>query len=115
MDLGELLLASSNNDMYVANLNSGTVSVISTSSNAIVGSPISVGSQPSGVAYASNGDIYVTNTASNTVSVISTSSNAVVATNQSAVNLMELPIASLTATYTWPTLRWYGFGDKYVV
>ena len=62
----------------MANFGGNTVSVISTSSNAVVAT-ISVGSHPDGVAFASsNGDIYVANYGGNTVSVISTSSNAIV-------------------------------------
>ncbi len=52
----------SNGNIYVANENDGTVSVISTLSNKIVGNPLPVGSLPTGVAFvSSNGDIYVTN------------------------------------------------------
>jgi len=67
---------SANNDIYVANSNDGTVSVIG-ASNTVVGLPISVGSgpssNPSAIAFDStNNDIYVANTGNNTVSVIST-------------------------------------------
>ncbi len=63
---------SANGDVYVANLGSNTVSVISGSTNTAVGTPITVGSGPIGVAFDStNGDVYVANINSDSVSVIS--------------------------------------------
>jgi YVTN family beta-propeller protein len=54
-------------------------SVINTATNTVVGSPISVGAGPRGIAYDPvNGRMYVANSASNTVSVISTATNTVV-------------------------------------
>ena len=72
--------------VYVTNVGSNSVSVISTSSNSVV-STITVGSNPNGVAITPNGQyVYVANSqygssgGGNTVSVISTSSNSVVST-----------------------------------
>jgi YVTN family beta-propeller protein len=60
------------------------VSVIDTATNAVVGSPIPVGSdvlEPVGIAVTPNGaSVYVTNSNDRTVSVISTASNTVVDT-----------------------------------
>ena len=56
-------------DVYVANQNTGNVSVIS---GTTVVATVPVGSSPSGVAYdAGNGEVYVVNSGSNDVSVIS--------------------------------------------
>jgi YVTN family beta-propeller protein len=67
-------------EIFVTNYDSGTVSVISDSTNAVVAT-VSVETGPQGVAYDSGkGEIFVTNVLSNTVSVISDSTNAVVAT-----------------------------------
>lgn len=65
---------------YVANVSDNTVSVINTSTNAVV-KTISVGTRPFAVAVDQAGkNAYVTNFGSGTVSVISTSTNAVTAT-----------------------------------
>ncbi|MGH6812854.1 MAG: YncE family protein, partial [Methylocella sp.] len=59
----------------------GTVSVIDTATNKVVGTPITVGILPKGVAVTPDGKhAYVTNGGSNTVSVIATASNTVVGT-----------------------------------
>jgi YVTN family beta-propeller protein len=64
--------------MYVTNLNSDTVSVIKTNTNALVGSPIAVGSEPLAIAYdPTHKRMYVTNVFSDTVSVIDTNTNTV--------------------------------------
>jgi YVTN family beta-propeller protein len=66
--------------VYVANYNSGTVSVIRTSDNTVVAT-VPVGANPRGVAALPDGsNVYVANDGSNTVSVIRTSDNTVVAT-----------------------------------
>src|SRR6516225_7354908 len=58
---------------------SNTVSVIDTATNQVVGSPITVGANPLGVAVTPDGsNVYVTNTSPNTVSVIDTATNQVV-------------------------------------
>jgi YVTN family beta-propeller protein len=79
-----LVAASAAQSGYVANFNANTVSVIDTSTNSVVGSPIPVGARPSGVALTPDGKrAYVTNEASpnpGSVSVIDTSSNTVIAT-----------------------------------
>ncbi|MEU9288431.1 serine/threonine-protein kinase [Streptomyces sp. NPDC048275] len=64
---------------YVANFDSGSVSVIDTAANRTVGSPISVGKQPLGVAVSPDGRrAYVANSASDSVSVIDTAANRTV-------------------------------------
>src|SRR5262249_18014501 len=64
--------------VYVAN-ESGTVSVIDTVTNTVVGSPITVGGRLQGVAVTPEGNkVYVANILSNTVSVIATANNTVV-------------------------------------
>src|ERR1700724_3193693 len=61
---------------YIANGGSNTVSVIDTETNTVVGSPLSVGSQPAGVAVTPDGKYaYVTNNGSNTVSIIDIATN----------------------------------------
>lgn len=65
---------------YIANSNSNTVSVINTSTNAVIKS-IPVGMYPFGEALSPDGStLYVTNSSSSNVSVISTLSNTVIAT-----------------------------------
>ena len=69
---------SAKGEVFVANDDSATVSVISDSTNAVVAT-VPVGSIPEGLAYDSGkGEVFVTNLGSNTVSVISDSTNAVV-------------------------------------
>ena len=64
---------------YVANSGDDTVSVIRTSDNTVVGSPISVDDYPAGIAITPDGShAYVANKDSYTVSVIRTSDNTVV-------------------------------------
>ena len=64
---------------YVVN-SSGTVSVINTATNTVVGGPIAVGAQPTGVAVSGDGTrVYVAN-GDDTVSVIDTASDTVVQT-----------------------------------
>ncbi len=70
---------------YVANFGADTVSVIDTSSNTVVGSPITVGPRPLAVALTPDGKhLYVANSnignaGQGSVSVVDTSTNAVVA------------------------------------
>jgi large repetitive protein len=64
---------------YVANFGGGSVSVIDTSTNTVIGLPITVGSNPYGVAITPDGArAYVTNEGGTTVSVIDTSTNTVI-------------------------------------
>ncbi|MFZ3376558.1 MAG: autotransporter domain-containing protein [Chthoniobacterales bacterium] len=64
---------------YIANAGSNDVSVISTATNMVVGSPVGVGSQPVAVAVTPDGKYgYVTNNGSNTISVIDAATNTVV-------------------------------------
>jgi YVTN family beta-propeller protein len=65
--------------VYVANINSGTVSVIRTGTNTVVAT-VPVGNNPIGVAVTPDGKhAYVAIDSSNTVSVIRTATNTVVA------------------------------------
>lgn len=69
------------NRAYVANQGTNTVSVLDATTGAAVGSPIVVGSAPTGVAASPDGSkVYVTNRTSGSVSVIRTSDNKVVNT-----------------------------------
>ena len=68
-----------NGDMYVANHDSDTVSVIDGQTNTVIGSPIPVGDDPFEIAFnPDNGDMYVTNHNSDTVSVIDGQTNTVI-------------------------------------
>ena len=71
---------SAKGELFVANHNSGWVSVISDSTNAATAS-VPVGSEPFGITYDSaKGKVFVSNYGANSVSVISDSTNAIVAT-----------------------------------
>ena len=71
---------SSKGELFVANQNDDTVSVISNTNNTVIAT-IPVGVNPTGVAYdLGKGEIFVTNMASDTVSVISDRNNTVIAT-----------------------------------
>jgi YVTN family beta-propeller protein len=75
--------------VYVVNNASGDVSVIDTSTNTVIGSPITVGDRPRGVTVTpDSGKVYVANEFSNSVSVIATATNTVIAT----IPVMTLPI-----------------------
>jgi YVTN family beta-propeller protein len=64
---------------YVTNNGDGTVTVIDTANNTVVGTPIPVGGSPFGVAVTPDGKhAYVTNSGSSNVSVIDTAINMVV-------------------------------------
>ena len=64
---------------YITNAADGTVSVIATASRAVIGAPITVGSNPQGVAVTPDGGtVYVANSDSNTVSAIATATNTVI-------------------------------------
>jgi YVTN family beta-propeller protein len=57
--------------MYVVNSGPGTVTVIDTRTNTVIGNPIQVGNSAFGIAYDPvNHRMYVTNGGDNTVSVI---------------------------------------------
>ncbi len=65
-------------DAYVANYGSGTVSVLDTQTNQVVGAPIGVGTEPEAIAIIPNGKYaYVVNNGSDDVSVIDTETNQV--------------------------------------
>jgi len=79
---------SSFGNAYIANFNSGNVSVISTETGQVTAT-IASGSNPVGVAISPDQTfVYVTNTGSNSVSVIDTRSNSVIAT----INVGQNPI-----------------------
>src|SRR5262249_57232572 len=64
---------------YITNSGDNTVSVIDTATNTVVGSPITVGIEPWGVAVTPDGSkVYVTDLPSHHVSVIDTATNTVV-------------------------------------
>jgi YVTN family beta-propeller protein len=66
-------------NVYITNSGSDTVSVIATATNTVVGSPITVGDGPGGVAVTPDGSkLYVANSDSGTVSVIATATNSTV-------------------------------------
>ncbi|MGU3499491.1 beta-propeller fold lactonase family protein [Mycobacterium sp. C31M] len=74
-----LVLAGSR--LYVANNSGGTVTVIDTGTNKVVGSPITVGANPSELVASRDGArVYVTDYGSGTVSVIDTATHAVTGT-----------------------------------
>src|ERR1700724_3604157 len=63
---------------YISNAGSNSVSVIDTETNTVVGSPLTVGSQPAGVAVTPDGKYaYVTNNGSNAISIIESVTNRV--------------------------------------
>ena len=68
--------------IYVTNSSSGTVSVIDTAKNQVVGAPINLGpNYPLAVVFTPNGrHAYVVNALSNNVSIIATATNTVVGT-----------------------------------
>jgi YVTN family beta-propeller protein len=64
---------------YVSNELDGTVSVIDTVTDSVIGAPIAVGSNPAGLALTPNGaTLYVADELSNTVSVVDTASRIAV-------------------------------------
>lgn len=65
---------------YVANRTDNTVSVIDTTTNTVIGNPITVGTEPNGIAITSNGHAYVTNRTDGTVSVIDTNTDTLINT-----------------------------------
>jgi YVTN family beta-propeller protein len=78
--------------VYVANINSGTVSVIRTGTNTVVAT-VPVGNNPIGVAVTPDGKhAYVAIDSSNTVSVIRTATNTVVANIPCGTVLVEWPL-----------------------
>ena len=84
-----LVFNPSNNNIYVANRDSGTVSVIDSTNNTLLENVV-VGSEPVALEFnPSNNDIYVANVVSNSVSMIASTNNTVTET----VNVNGLPIA----------------------
>lgn len=90
----------SNGDLYVTNDNAydetanSTLTVISGSTNSVVGS-IPVGASPSGIAYdPENGNLYVANCGSGFVSVINASTHV-------TVNEIPVPLVGCTIGYKW--------------
>jgi YVTN family beta-propeller protein len=79
----------SNNNIYVANRDSGTVSVIDSTNNTLLENVV-VGTEPIALEFnPSNNNIYVANIVSNSVSMIESMNNTVGGT----VNVSSLPIA----------------------
>jgi YVTN family beta-propeller protein len=77
----------------VINGRDGTVSVIDTTTNKVVGSPIAVGTNPLQVAITPDGTLaLVVNYGSNSVSVVNTANNTVAATV--AVGVGSLGVAA---------------------
>jgi YVTN family beta-propeller protein len=81
LTLGSLLAPASIHaqNAYITNRNSSTVSVIDTTTDAVIAT-IPVGLGPFGVAVSSDGKVYITTPPSNTVSVIDTATNTLTAT-----------------------------------
>jgi YVTN family beta-propeller protein len=81
------------------------VRVINTQTNAVVGSPIAVGSNPVGIAITPNGSrAYVTNNGGGTVSVINTQTNAVVGSPIAVgTSPRGIAITPTARARTWPT------------
>jgi YVTN family beta-propeller protein len=74
---------------YITNSGDDTISVINTATNTVIGSPITVGSGPGGVAVTPDGSkVYVANLHDNTVSVIATATNTVINT----ISVGKLPL-----------------------
>ena len=74
---------------YITNSGDNTVSVIDTATNTVVGSPITVGVRPQGMAVTPDGsNVYVANIFDDTVSVIDTATNTVVG---SPINVAHFP------------------------
>ncbi len=66
---------------YVTDASAGTVNVVDSSTQTVVGNPITVGTNPESVVVTPDGaDVFVANSGSGTVSEIATSTNTVVAT-----------------------------------
>ena len=80
----------SNGNMYVANFNSGDISVIDSATNKVI-STIQVGSSPNALEYnPSNGNMYVANSESGDISVIDSATNKVISTVETGDNLQNL-------------------------
>ncbi|MFG1933588.1 Ig-like domain-containing protein [Mycobacterium sp. NPDC048908] len=80
---------------YVANQGTNTVTVVNTTTGAVVGSAIVVGTAPTGVlANADGSKVYVTNRTSGTVSVIDTATNKVVDVNPSTATVDSIKVGT---------------------
>lgn len=98
---------------YVANSGTNTVTVINTKTGAVVGSPIVVGTAPTGVlANADGSRVYVANRTSGTISVIRTSDNTVVGSVRVGTNPEQMALNS-TGTKLYVTN--YGSSNVSVV
>jgi len=97
---------------YVTNINSNTVSVINTATNAIAAT-VNVGGNPYGVAVTPNGAYaYVVNTGGGTVSVINTATNTVKAT----VNVGSRPFrVAITPNSAYAYVTNYGSNSVSVI
>jgi large repetitive protein len=73
-------VATTNNRAYITNKSAGTVTVIDTTTNTVVGT-IAVGASPDGLVVKPDGSrLYVSSTDGNTVTVVNTTNNTVVTT-----------------------------------
>jgi YVTN family beta-propeller protein len=104
---------SANNRMYVANHNSGTVSVISTASNTVI-KTITVGANPWGVAFDSaNNRMYVGKYNSNTVAVIDTSPAVSATTGSSNKEHLTRPTFGISHETNLPLVtQGFSFNEK---
>jgi YVTN family beta-propeller protein len=83
---------------YVANFAGNAVDVLDVASQTNLGTPITVGSSPWGLAMAPNGRAYVANFGDGTVSVIDSSTNNVVATLPARSNPEDVSLSSRAQT-----------------
>jgi len=79
---------------YVANFAGNAVDVLDVASQTNLGTPITVGSSPWGLAMAPDGKAYVANFGDGTVSVIDSSTNSVVATVPARSNPEDVTLSS---------------------
>jgi len=79
---------------YVANFAGNAVDVLDVASQTNLGTPITVGNSPWGLAMAPNGRAYVANFGDGTVSVIDSSTNSVVATLPARSNPEDVSLSS---------------------
>jgi len=79
---------------YVANFGGSAVDVLDVASQTNLGTPITVGSSPWGLAMAPDGNAYVANFGDGTVSVIDSSTNSVVATVPARSNPEDVTLSS---------------------
>lgn len=100
---------------YIPNQGSDNVSVIDLATNAVVGTPIGVGSRPFAVAVNPAGTlVYIANFSGASVSVISTASNTVVATITGITNPSSV-VLNASGTRAYVTQDLGGLGSVFVI